>query len=577
MRILMLTFLSISAFSLIAQGNIDPCARVLLGSGMDSISWNATPCTGFGGYVVLQQQNGTGSFISVDTVLSANAAVSNPGEQINNYQIAMLCNGALTNLSIVVSNQRPITPNIRSVSFVSGKPFIEWNSSPSPEVNAYQLYKEQPYNSGNYFPYPSNGSVVTGNSYLDVGAVDLLNRYAIVAISDCNKSLLGIGDPIDGTTGPHTSIVLESELDSCDASLSLQWNDYENWKDGVDGYEVYVNANGTGEVLVGSTSATNYQLQNLTDGDQLLIKIKALEQNSNVEAITNELNVQVVANKKMDYIHLVKASNLFNDNVELEWHWDTEVDFNLAVINDTSSNGSQQLISLSSLGQNPNLMDLPLVKKGSAYQIQSLDNCEQRFYSNQIQPVWIEALNVGDFQNKISWDRPKYDNGLVQSMNLFKVRKNGSTQIIASLDSTVTEFLDVLDVENANESQVCYYLSVNVLFDFGNNQKYFTENHSNQSCVVQQSIMHLPNALAPEGENKFFKPLIVFMQNISEYEMSIFDRYGQLLFQTNDMLQGWDGSAQGQALKAGMYVYQIRFKQLDGTTEYKKGTVMLVR
>ena len=329
--------------------------------------------------------------------------------------------------------------------------------------------------------------------------------------------------------------------------------------------------------MIASTSATNYQLQNLTDGDQLLIKIKALEQNSNVVALTNELNVQVVANKKMDYIHLVKASNLFNDNIELEWHWDTEVDFNLATIDETSSNGSQQLVSLSSLGQNPNTMDLPLVQKGSGYQIQSLDNCEQRYYSNLIQPVWIEALNVGDFQNKISWDRPQYDNGLVQSMNLVKVRKNGSTQIIASLDSTVTEFLDVLDVENANESQVCYYLSINVLFDFGNNQKYFTENHSNQSCVVQQSIMHLPNALAPEGENKFFKPLIVFMQNISEYEMSIFDRYGQLLFQTNDMLQGWDGSAQGQALKAGMYVYQIRFKQLDGTTEYKKGTVMLVR
>ena len=388
---------------------------------------------------------------------------------------------------------------------------------------------------------------------------------------------MGIGDPIDGTTGPHTSIVLESQLDSCDASLSLQWNNYENWKDGVEGYEVYVNANGAGDVLIATTSATNYQLQNLTDGDQLLIKIKALEQNSNVEALTNELNVQVVANKKMDYIHLVKASNLFNDNIELEWHWDTEVDFNLATIDETSSNGSQQLISLSSLGQNPNTMDLPLVQKGSAYQIQSLDNCEQRYYSNLIQPVWIEALNVGDFQNKISWDRPQYENGLVQSMNLVKVRKNGSTQIIASLDSTVTEFLDVLDVENANESQVCYYLSVNVLFDFGNNQKYFTENHSNQSCVVQQSIMHLPNALAPEGENKFFKPLIVFMQNISEYEMSIFDRYGQLLFQTNDMLQGWDGSAQGQALKAGMYVYRIRFKQLNGTTEYKKGTVMLVR
>jgi hypothetical protein len=90
----------------------DVCARLLLGSGQDSVTWQGTPCAGFGGYVVLGQENNTGPFIPLDTVMTNNIVHANPNENTWNYQVGMLCGGILTNLSIVVSNQRPITPDI---------------------------------------------------------------------------------------------------------------------------------------------------------------------------------------------------------------------------------------------------------------------------------------------------------------------------------------------------------------------------------------------------------------------------------------------------------------------------------
>lgn len=72
--------------------------------------------------------------------------------------------------------------------------------SPSPEVIGYQIYKESPYGSNNYFPYPTANSITNGTSFTDASAVDLLARYAIIAVSPCNKSLLGLGDAVDGTT-----------------------------------------------------------------------------------------------------------------------------------------------------------------------------------------------------------------------------------------------------------------------------------------------------------------------------------------------------------------------------------------
>jgi gliding motility-associated-like protein len=86
----------------------------------------------------------------------------------------------------------------------------------------------------------------------------------------------------------------------------------------------------------------------------------------------------------------------------------------------------------------------------------------------------------------------------------------------------------------------------------------------------------MPNAFAPEGTNDIFKPVMVFAEN-STFQMIIYDRWGQLLFQTTDSESGWDGRQNGNILRQGVYTYIVRVTQLNGDIVEQKGTVLLLR
>lgn len=190
-----------------AQTLSNPCARILIGTGQDSLIWSATPCANFDGFIIFASPDGVSAPVAIDTVLDVNARGyrnPNPGEIARNYRVAIICGGVIVSSTGIVSNQRPVTPDLRSVSIIGGNPVISWNPSPSPNVIGYQVYKENPYGSGNFFPYPANNQIINGLSFTDPNNSTLLVRYAIVAISSCNAGLLGEGNPLDGTTGPHS-------------------------------------------------------------------------------------------------------------------------------------------------------------------------------------------------------------------------------------------------------------------------------------------------------------------------------------------------------------------------------------
>lgn len=78
--------------------------------------------------------------------------------------------------------------------------------------------------------------------------------------------------------------------------------------------------------------------------------------------------------------------------------------------------------------------------------------------------------------------------------------------------------------------------------------------------VEEEFALYIPNAFTPtkaEGKNDEFR--IQGMGFLPDgYEMRIYDRWGELVFKTNDINAGWDGRIKGGALgKEGVYVYKI--------------------
>jgi len=115
---------------------------------------------------------------------------------------------------------------------------------------------------------------------------------------------------------------------------------------------------------------------------------------------------------------------------------------------------------------------------------------------------------------------------------------------------------------------------------------YWLEATDNNSCVGRDTILvakkdcmegfFIPNAFTPaSASNNLFKPLV--FGNIVQYEFAVYDRWGQLIFQSNQPGTGWDGSYQGSPRTPGVYVWYCRFT-LDGQTpQIRRGTVLLIK
>lgn len=96
--------------------------------------------------------------------------------------------------------------------------------------------------------------------------------------------------------------------------------------------------------------------------------------------------------------------------------------------------------------------------------------------------------------------------------------------------------------------------------------------------VGPQYTLYIPNSFTPNGDglNDIFTPVGIGV-DISKYSMQIFDRWGKLLFETNDLSYGWNGrdNNTGLVVPPGVYIYQIKSEDitLDAKRHEYKGTI----
>jgi gliding motility-associated-like protein len=80
--------------------------------------------------------------------------------------------------------------------------------------------------------------------------------------------------------------------------------------------------------------------------------------------------------------------------------------------------------------------------------------------------------------------------------------------------------------------------------------------------ILPEFRFWVPNAFTPENNdqlNDIFKPIVI---GVKEYKFMIFDRWGELLFQTTDTDSGWDGKYKNRLCKQDVYVWKCDFKNI---------------
>ena len=86
----------------------------------------------------------------------------------------------------------------------------------------------------------------------------------------------------------------------------------------------------------------------------------------------------------------------------------------------------------------------------------------------------------------------------------------------------------------------------------------------------------VPNAFTPNNDGKN-DVLLVYGYIIKQMHMTIFDQWGEKVFESNNQTTGWDGQYKGKALPSGVYIYVCHLTLTDGSKTEKKGVINLIR
>jgi len=201
----------------------------------------------------------------------------------------------------------------------------------------------------------------------------------------------------------------------------------------------------------------------------------------------------------------------------------------------------------------------------------------------------------------------KWQDGATGSV--YNVNQPGEYNVTVNLkgciakDTILISYLDKPHFTLGNDTTICpgaqiiLNPGVNVpasyVWQDGSTQPYFkiTEpgNYSLQAsnvCGIESDDLYvgagnckllLPDAFSPNGDglNDVFK--VIFPLQYSQFRFQVFNRFGEKVFETNDITRGWDGSYKGQLQPTGVYTWQIFITENGKAPYFRKGIVTLLR
>lgn len=177
------------------------------------------------------------------------------------------------------------------------------------------------------------------------------------------------------------------------------------------------------------------------------------------------------------------------------------------------------------------------------------------------------VLLVSEFDNTISWsDYEGWKNG-VREYIIEKYDENG--QLIESIP--LGQSTSYQEDQNSNPYQYLQYKIVVIPVDIANGNV-----ESNYLEVIYRSKVAFPNAFSPNGDglNDIFNFESRYVISVN---MKIYNRWGELVYQTTDVDRGWDGTAHGKPAPLGTYIHHTLLTDDMGITFVKSGEIVLIR
>lgn len=200
-----------------------------------------------------------------------------------------------------------------------------------------------------------------------------------------------------------------------------------------------------------------------------------------------------------------------------------------------------------------------------------------------------------------------YDITVRDSLNCFadtSISIGGPSEVIANFNvSTNITFVPFTELTFSNRSlgansYVWNFIGLDSLFSTNITYKFPDQVDDYQVCltatnsngcsdifcnwiIVKEELgIYIPNSFTPNNNrlNDTFKPVLI-KDKVVEYTFLIYDRWGQLIFETNDPDVGWNGTDKdgSKIIQSGVYVYNLKVLDSDNIEHKKTGKIQLLK
>lgn len=203
------------------------------------------------------------------------------------------------------------------------------------------------------------------------------------------------------------------------------------------------------------------------------------------------------------------------------------------------------------------------------YYVAMTDNCKDTGkWSMYSENILLKSYRKNETDApSLIWNAYRHWNSGVSQYEVQRMEEDGSFTTLAFTN-------DTFYIDEGSQNSCLKAYRYRVLAISRDNKEVVS--FSNTIRIKPVSRLYVPNAFTPNG-NKLNEIFAAKGQYLYDYNLEIYNQWGEKLFETDECMEGWDGTYKGENAAQGVYYYRISAKGTDGQLYIKSGTMMLLK
>ena len=469
-------------------------------------------------------------------------------------------------------------PVINWVSLKNGTDNVQinWTLSTTSTVVSYIIRRPYPISLGGWAGWvsidTSFSSTLDTFTFIYLPVLSDSVSFRMWAVNDSGQtSVLSL--PV------HTLNFLKVTPDTCNYTMHLNWTGYFGWGNSLDHYQVWVKP---GDSVYTTTTAgvdSAVFLKPKSDSSYCFI-IKAVNKNGTISN-SNQQCAALHIPKVPAYINADYGSDVsggiglsfsFDNTSEIHTYelWRREGDTGLFSPIQTFINVKNGTIDFTDTKASP------LIQYN--YRLTAWNECDYAVQVSNLAGNIVLHDTLEGNQILLNWNPYIWWMGGAGNDTIMRSTPDAGWEFAAALSPADTSFSDNLDslAHRNYKYSICYYIKASE--DGVNPAGTKGYSISNMVCAPSPVAVKIPNAFTPnpgKGNNDKFMPVFDFEPE--QYLLKIFDRNGNILFQTTNVSDSWNGTdTKGRYVPQGTYVYFIRYGSQNQPTRELRGMISVL-